>query len=466
MGLDLVVAEFVATVRRAGIPLSPVEAIDAQRAAMAVGLARRGDLRDALRAVMVKDPDAGAAFDRAFAAFWTASGTGQGSLYDRLASQGFSPEEVEALRRLIAAAEAAGASGLGAVAAGGAQTDNLLMMAGRAAGVERMQTPLQIGFFTARVLEHAGERRMGSQLGAMRAALRDALGARGDAVADALEAELAAFRRAARTFVADELARRSTALYDQLRRQRLEERAFTQLAPDEMARVETEVRRLADRLRGALAVRRKRRRRGTLDVRRTLRRAHRTGGLPFAPVFRRRRRDRPKLVVLCDVSDSVRFAARFLLVLVYSMQEVFARTRSFVFVSDVGETTDLFKAHPPERAVQLAYGGSAVSVAANSNYGSAFGQFASRHLDAIDRRTTVIVIGDGRTNYLDPNPRAFVQIARRAQRVVWLNPEAPGSWGFGDSAMNAYLPHVSEAHTVHSLETLREAIDRVARAWG
>jgi hypothetical protein len=167
------------------------------------------------------------------------------------------------------------------------------------------------------------------------------------------------------------------------------------------------------------------------------------------------------LTVLCDVSDSVRFAARFLLTLTWAVQEVFTRTRTFAFVSDLGETTHLFDRHRVEEAIELVFGGAAVSVASGSDYGKALGVFTSRFMSAVDPRTTVVIVGDGRTNYLDPNVDALRRVANRANRVLWLNPEPAASWGFGDSAMERYLPLVDEALPVHDLDTLRVAVDRI-----
>lgn len=459
--MDTVFAEFVSVARRAGLTLSPVEAIDIQRAAMAVGLSGRADLKNALRCVMVKKADDAPLFERAFESFFKADGSGQGNLFDRLRSRGFTDDEVRALTEMLSQLShtAAGDSAMSAIASGGGALDRLLTLAGKSASIDRMQNPMQLGFYTQRVLDNAGIARAQTDLAALRERLRDALGDRADELAKALEEELNIFRGLARAHVQAEFQRRNATLYDDLRRKHLEERAFNSLRPDEMEAVTLEVKRLAERLKGALAIRRRRERRGHLDVRRTLRHAHRTGGLPFVPAFRRKRRDRPKLVLLCDVSDSVRSVARFLLLFVYAVQEVFGKTRTFVFVSDLGETTDLFKEHETERAIQLAYGGTVIGVAANSNYGRAFQMFEDKYRDAVDHHTTVVVIGDGRNNYNDPNQSALASIHRRAKQVLWLNPEAPGAWGFGDSAMRIYEPHTTRVMTVHNLETLRLAVD-------
>src|SRR5690606_22200121 len=230
----------------------------------------------------------------------------------------------------------------------------------------------------------------------------------------------------------------------------------------EVEQVSAEVQRLGRALRDRMERQRRRARRGRLDVRATVRASLRSGGVPFRMVMRRRRRDRPSLVVLCDVSDSVRAAARFLLVLVYAMQEAFARTRSFVFVRDLGEATALFSQHSASEAVTRAFRGEVISTSQSSDYGHALGVLVERHLDAIDRRTTVVVLGDARSNYLDPNVEALAEVRRRAARVIWLNPEPRGSWGFGDSEMLRYLPFCTFAAPVRSLAELRAAVDRLA----
>ncbi len=468
MSFDRVLAEFVTVARRAGLRASPVEAMDAQRAAMAVGLGRRDDLRDALRSVLVKDPDELPAFERAFEAFFRVGAAAPGGLVASLRAEGASDREIDALLRAIAAqkeAEGGGSSAaLAALAAGGAQLDERMREAGRAAGIGGIRNPMQVGLFTMRVLDAFGASDLPGRIDALREALRAELGSRADALADRLAADAQQLRSAARALVDEELRRQTSHLREELRKRMLHGRPFTELAPAEAREVQREVARLAERLRGRIAVRRKHRRRGQLDVRRTLRRSWRTGGVPFRPVLRRRRPERPKLVLACDISESVRFSARFLLILVHAIQEAFARTRTFVFVSDLGETTELFERHPVERAIELAYGGAAINVASNSDYGRALGVLDGRYRDAVDRRTLVVILGDGRTNYLDPNAPALRRVARRARRVIWLNPEPRPSWGFGDSAMDSYLPSVDEALAVHDLDSLRVSVDRILRA--
>jgi uncharacterized protein len=160
----------------------------------------------------------------------------------------------------------------------------------------------------------------------------------------------------------------------------------------------------------------------------------RTFGVPFRPVWREKRDDRPKLAVLCDVSDSVRPAARFMLEFVHVLAELFVRTRSFVFVSDIGEVTRLFEREPVSVAVWKA-AGAVVNVRENTSYGRVFSKFESQYLDAVDRRTTVVILGDARTNFRPAGEESLRRIRHRSKQVFWLCTEPMASWGLGDSAI-------------------------------
>jgi uncharacterized protein with von Willebrand factor type A (vWA) domain len=234
---------------------------------------------------------------------------------------------------------------------------------------------------------------------------------------------------------------------------------FARLSEAEIDEVGRAVRLLAERLRGAARVRDRHRSRGRIDPSRTLRKSLATGGIPFVPERRDQRRDRPKLLILCDVSDSVRPASRFMLEFVYAIKELFVRTRSFVFVSEIGEVTQLFESHEVSSAIARA-----IDTQENSSYGRVLRELEHRYRDAVDRRTTVVILGDGRTNFQPSGAEALGRIRRRARSVLWLCPESRASWGTGDSAMNEYEKHatqVLEVACAHDLE--RAARELIAR---
>src|SRR5512133_4088600 len=165
-------------------------------------------------------------------------------------------------------------------------------------------------------------------------------------------------------------------------------------------------------------------RRGAPSVRRTLRRNLGIGGIPARLVFRPRRPERPDVVVLCDVSESVRHVTRLMLLFLYALQTLFTRVRTFVFVSELAEVTEALRAErDPARAADLAVAARAVSLAANSNYGRVLRTFHRDFLAAVTRRATVIVVGDGRTNYNLPGAWVLDELRRKAKRLLWICPE-------------------------------------------
>ncbi|MDL9946070.1 VWA domain-containing protein [Gordonia sp. ABSL11-1] len=228
----------------------------------------------------------------------------------------------------------------------------------------------------------------------------------------------------------------------------------------ERASLEDSIRRLIRSLHGAPRARRKLAARGTVDAARTMRANLRYDGVPFRPITVAKVTDRPSLLLLADVSLSVRTAARFTLQLVHGLQSMVSHVRSFAFVSDLVEITDLFAEHPPEDALSLVVSGlpagGVLDVDADSDYGTAMGTFLEEFGGAINRRTTVIVLGDGRTNGRDPNLEAFEEISRRARETIWITPEPSYSWGLGSCDLPGYAALCDRVHVVHDLSALEQ----------
>lgn len=223
---------------------------------------------------------------------------------------------------------------------------------------------------------------------------------------------------------------------------------------------EDALRRLLRSLRGAPRPRRHVSGRGVIDSRRTMRTNMRYDGIPFRPVLVSRREDRPRLVILCDVSLSVRATSAFALHLVHSLQSIASQVRSFVFVDECAEITSLFADHHVQQALSLIMAGKSdggkVDVDADSDYGAALRQFLDEYGSAINHRTTVIVIGDGRGNGKDPALDTFAEIARRARSVVWLTPEPRYSWALGRCDLPLYAEHCDKVEVVRNLHQLRD----------
>jgi len=229
----------------------------------------------------------------------------------------------------------------------------------------------------------------------------------------------------------------------------------------ERYRLEETLRRLAKTMPGAPTHRRVVAGRGRVDPARTMRASMRFDGVPFRPVTVARRQDKPRLVVLADVSLSVRGTARFTLYLVHGLQRLFGQVRTFAFVADTAEVTDLFAEHPVERALDLVFGGDVLDVDADSDYGAAFGRFREEFPGIVTRRTTVVILGDGRGNGHDANLEVFEEIARRARQLVWLTPERRNTWRLGHCDLPRYAEFCDRVDVVRDLDGLDRATDDI-----
>jgi len=454
--------ELVWTLRRQGLVVAPPQVTDLERAVAALGWDDPYALREATAAVVAQRPLDAPRIHAAFASFFARDAPSLG-LWARLQAQGFTKDELEALRSLL---DAVGASDLDtgdapsrfrALLDGGAEIDRLLHLASIRRELADLRSSLQVGFFTQRVAQSLGLYEARERLSSLRQSLRGALGDRGDALADALTRELDGAADTMRAHVQRALRRPEDEADKQGRVRKRDEVPFTALDDRELMEVCAAVRSFVDRLRGAARVRTRRARQGRIDPGQTLRALTRTGGVPFKPVRRRRRRDKPRLILLCDVSDSVRAASRFMLELVHAAHDLFDRTRSFVFVSEIGETTALFERERGAVALAAAYGGEIIPVTDNSNYGRVLRAFESRYLSPVDRRTTVVILGDGRTNYHEASEHVVARIRDRARAVYWFCSEPRAAWSSGDSAMRLYAPNCTDVLEVTTARELREA---------
>jgi uncharacterized protein with von Willebrand factor type A (vWA) domain len=458
------IVELAEWLRARGARVSPAEVTDAVEAAAAVGVAEREDLRAALRATLAKRPrdaaDLDAVFDLWAGALGRAvAGAGRG-LLAALREAGLAGADLARVEEALAAL----LPGLGPLARAAVEGDpgalaRLLADAAARVDLAGSADAAAASFQARRLLSAAGGAAAAAELAGASAALREAgLGPEALAAADAALA--AALRRL------DEAARRLADAHAAGRTPPVAALARRGVSGEEVARAEAAVRRLAARLRARLS-RRERARRGALAVRRTLRRNLGAGGVPLRLAFERRRRHRPEVIVLCDVSESVRHVARLMLLFLYALQAHVARVRTFVFVAELAEVTDRLRGErDPARAASLAVAARAVPLSANSDYGRVLRAFHARHLAAVTRRTTVLVIGDGRTNGHAPEDRVLDDLRRRARRLLWICTEDRSTWSTGDSEMARYAARCHRVATAGSLEELEALADALVPGGG
>lgn len=424
--------------------VSPAEAIDAARAAAAVGFADRALFKDALCATLAKSRDEVDRFDATFDTFFAREALGAGppapadtKLPDVLARS--------ELARQLLAGDAPG------------------MAQAMEAAAQRAQVS-QIRYFTQRNLL---ARRVLDQMG-MADIERFLAAAKARGEVSELTEKLGAARRAlaaqTRRYVERQFELNAAGTAQELREDRLAQTSFSlgAFSPRDMQTMQQLVRRMAKRLADRYSRRRRVARRGQLDVRKTLRRSLPHGGVPFEIVWKTKKVSKPSIVAICDVSGSVAAAAQFLLTFLYSLNEVVDRMEAYAFSGRLISVNDILDARGVEHAIPEVLKKIGMQ---STDYGRSLEDFCAAHFDKLDRHTTVIILGDGRTNRRDPRIDLMQEIQQRSRAVIWLNPEHPGAWGQGDSEMRRYMRFCHVARRCSTLAELERAIEDVLRTY-
>jgi len=460
--------EFSNLLRRNGLRVSLAENMDSFRALSVVGLGDRETVRATLRASMVKRTIDIPAFEQLFALFFSglADAIAEATAATRGALGLDDPEfqrlldELERLLRERGIELSPLARAL--LAADGGRLERLLREAGERARVGDIQQGFQEGRFAHAVAGALGLGALARELERLKAELEGS--ADPGRLAEYLDRRLQDLNDMIKAMVRGELERQDVGRRDHERLAALADKSFFYLTEEEIRRMQEAVQKLAQRLRNVISIRRRRARRGKFDPSGTLRRNLQYGGVPFRIVWDRRKKEKPQVIVLCDVSDSVRNVSRFMLQFVYSLQDLYSKVRSFVFVAEVGEITRLFEDQDINQAIETALRGDVINVYAHSDFGRAFKAFHRDHIAAVNKRTTVIVLGDARNNYNLPHDWVLKEIRQRAKQLIWLNPENRMTWGFGDSEMDHYAPHCTLVEECRNLGQLYRVIDRLVAA--
>jgi uncharacterized protein with von Willebrand factor type A (vWA) domain len=465
--MDEKLVEFSNLLRQNGLRLSLTESMDMLRALDVVGLRERDAVRAALRTTMVKRTVDVPTFETLFDLFF--SGLADAIKEITQATSGaleLSDAEfqklLEDLQRMLEEAGIELSSLARALLTADTGTlERLLRAAAQRAQLDGIEHGFQEGRFAHAVAQSLGLGALAAEISQLKEQLAAVVPGAARRLDAYLDRRLQDLTEMVRRMIRGELQRQDVTRGEQQRLQALSEKSFYYLSEDEIRRMQEAVTRLARRLRNVVSVRRKRARRGKFDSNDTLRKNLQYGGVPFRIVFDRRRKDKPQVMVLCDVSDSVRNVSRFMLQFVYSLQDLYSKVRSFIFVADVGEITRLFQERDINDAIETALHGDLINVYAHSDFGRAFKAFHRDFLPAVNKRTTVIILGDGRNNYNLPHEWVLRDVQQRAKQVVWLNPENRMTWGFGDSEMDRYAPYCTLVEECRNLNQLYHVIDRL-----
>jgi uncharacterized protein len=435
---------FCEELRREGLSVGTSEILDAFEALHNVPWTEPADFREAMAATLAKSQEERRVFDLLFERFFfrvaeaeaLRQGVGEQRRYDSAA--GLNLEELrEAIREAIAQGRDGEMRDLArlAIAAFG--------RGGEGSGV--------VGVDVQRIRRTLGLQAHGRE-------------AEGDGEALTLDREsLNQFERQLRRELERALIERTERLPPSRPLAELDRALPTSPAQD-LASVHRAVAQLKRRLATLGHEQRGRRKGAVVDVRRTMRASLETGGVPLRLKYRPRRPRRPEIYVLCDVSTSVTSASVFFLSVLHALHDSFRKLRSFVFIERISEVTDVFERERDFRQIsqRISREGGVADVSGYTDYGRVWQEFEAEISEDLDPRSTVIVLGDARTNGREPHAETFGRVAERAGRTFWLNPEPRLYWNYGDSVMAAYERYCDGAFECWTTKHLEGFVNVVA----
>ena len=462
------VIEFANVLRRNGIRVSLSENMDAFRALQLIGIRDPLLFRNALRSTLVKRSSDVKPFEELFEFFFLGIGQAIDALDRRIMDElGLTPEQfqqmLEQIQRLLKQMEGELSPLTRALLTGNrGELERLL----RNAANQEWEAGSPDRFRLTPYTTIAGRLKMDrvqTEVERFKAMLQIFAESGEDLqnVMRYLDERMRDLTRLLREIIQQEQRKRGVDPNDYSQRSSFADKSFSFYTEDDIRRMNEAVTRLAQRLKNRLSVRRKKTARGRFNVKATLRRNLQYGGVPFRVELDRRKKAKPQVMILCDISDSVLNASRFMLQFVYSVQDLYTKVRSFVFVSDIGEVTKLFEEHDIHRAVETALKGEVIDVFSHSNFGRAFELFFKNYFPTVTSKTTVLIIGDGRNNYNRPNEWVLREIQQKAKQLIWLNPESRMTWGVGDSEMPCYVPYCDVAEECRNINQLYKVVDLI-----
>ena len=329
-----------------------------------------------------------------------------------------------------------------------------MALAARDANLQDIRLFTQVGMFTRKIFDEMGLEKLNNDI--FQASREGNIKREEDLknIRENLRLEI-------REYIENQVKLRTSNTGKQLREDALSQMRLTQADKSDYKIMSGIIKKMARRLISVHSRRKRKSQRGLLDIRSTIRANQEYDGILFETVWKKTKVDRPKIVALCDVSGSVANVSRFFLMFLHSLTEILPNVRTFAFSNKAGEVTDLFENKDIEVAAAetlLLNGGG------STDYGQAFVDLEGLLENNIDRKTTVIILGDARSNYGDPRCDVLKTIQEKSKRILFLNPEPKSVWGTGDSEMLRFVPYCSKSKVCSSLFDLERVVDDMLRS--
>ena len=435
--MDRVLGDFITSLRHAGVRISISETLDALQTVQLIGYGDRDMLNNSLSAALAKSAREKEIFVRCFDHFFS---------FDY-----FAPAEPAARARQAPAEPAVDASLMQMLLAGDQAALFMAMQeAARAANLMGIQFFTQRSSFTMRIMNRMGVQGLDSMIQQLQTEGTPA--ALGQAAA--LEKARTFLVDNVRRYVDQQLSLNMPSATDDLLSY-LRHAKLSTLEQQHLQDMHVIIQRMVKRLNDLHSRRKKTAKRGQLDFKKTLRHNITYQGFLFDPKWKKKKIDRPDIVVICDISRSVMRTVRFLLLFLYGLNKAIARIRTFILCSNLIEVTSIFDEYPVEVAIEkIRLGADLPILMGRTDYDQSFRDFREDYMGSVSRKTTVLILGDARNNYAEAQTGVVKMIYERSKRLIWLNPETPSFWGTGDSEMKKYTPFcsvVKECNTLHHL---------------
>lgn len=458
--MDNRIVEFVRGLRAAGVRVSLAESIDAFRAVETLGITDKDIFRESLRSTLVKEKNGHPAFNQLFPLYF-----GSGGPAMQNAMEDMSPDEQDMLKAALEALSGRMQRLMDWLTSGEGPSKEELEELARRAGSRWARNPQDARWVTRRMLRQMGLEHLEDQLRELAQKLAE-MGMSREAIEQLMgvvEANREAMAEQVAQQIGLQIAQDRASRPDELHGSDLMHKSFDALSREEMALLRQEIHRLITQLRSRAALRRKRGNKGKFDAKGTIRANQRHNGVPFEMRLKKKKL-KPSLVLICDVSNSMWNAAEFMLRLTNELHDQVSKVRSFAFYADLTEIDPkvldyLDKDMPDEafHAIRQSLPGGHYA----TDLGGSLDTFYKKYLSAVNGRTTVIILGDGRNNYNSPRLDLIKDLQKRARRFLWLNPEPQGQWGTGDSDMWEYAKVCDTIYPVRNLAQLSVAVDKM-----
>ncbi|WP_320838002.1 VWA domain-containing protein [Zhongshania sp.] len=469
--MDNTLLQFIRHLRHHGLPVSTAETLDAMQVTAALGYSDPILLRDGLASCLAKTVDDNDTFALCFEQFFHLDHSQDASSSDSQAANTEqnlpSSEQANEGEGEVgdgdgdgngdgqASGEGQGDSAMPGKGGGGggqgSQTRAEVMRAAAEAGIENIQFRTQRGVFRRRILDVLGDKQRQIEIQALREAGNDE---RANWLEQIRDAQIAAVI----DVINRQLLLNNDASSRAIRDDILQNSSLSAMESYHRERLPPLIRKLAKKLASRHRQRHRHARKGKLDLGKTLRRNIAYGGIPFHRFWKTTRKDKSEIFVLCDISGSVSAWSRVLLLFMQALSDVLPSTRCFVFCGRSIEVTDLFRQYPADEALAIVQQRHGLG---SSDYGLALNTFRDQIADKLNRRSCVIILGDGRGNGGDTGIAALRDIYHRARLVLWFNPESQFSWNTGDSEIRRYQSaahYVAECGSLRKLERLLDGL--------